>query len=485
LRYILFFALAVGCVKENAGFNGVNGSTGGGTTGGTTGSTTGGTTGSTTGGTTGSTTGGTTGSTTGGTTGSTTGGTTGSTTGGTTGGIGVGGGCTAPDCVQVSCAGTPTTITGHVKAPNGFEPVAGAMVYVPSLIDALPDGTACESCTVAPLAGNAIVFTRTASDGSFTLSNAPSGTSVPIVIQKGHFRRMFTRRVQACQQNSLTDDQGRLPRIKSEGDLPHIAVGIGDYDQIECVLHSTGVDTSEFTAAGGGGAVELYENGQPTAGGHTDFEALLHDGAKMRTYQMIFINCTGNTWDTLSNQDDIKANIFAFLSAGGRLYVSDWAYDYIEQVPQLAPFIFFAGGGASPSPQPVHVAASASDTNSFTASTGQSSLTNWISAAGVGALTIQDLLASWVLMVSVGGTGFPVTTWLHGVTNGADRPITVSFNVGCGKTLFSSFHAREPGGADPLGGGTAFPGYCKSTTSTMIAQEKVLEFLLLEIADCQ
>ncbi len=66
-----------------------------------------------------------------------------------------------------------------------------------------------------------------------------------------------------------------------------------------------------------------------------------------------------------------------------------------------------------------------------------------------------------------------------------DRPHTVTFDYNsCGKVLWSAYHTREPGGAQGFG---TFPSYCLSNPSdpsTMIAQEKILEYLVFQISAC-
>ena len=102
-------------------------------------------------------------------------------------------------------------------------------------------GVQCEVCN-EPVGGVPVVSTNTAVDGTFTLKNVPATSQVPLIVQKGRFRKQIMLNIPACQDTPLTVDQARLPRKQSEGDLPKMAVGVGDYDQIECVLRSIGLD---------------------------------------------------------------------------------------------------------------------------------------------------------------------------------------------------------------------------------------------------
>src|SRR5262249_41572758 len=151
-------------------------------------------------------------------------------------------------------------ISGKVTAPNGLDPVYQALVFVPAKLVEFPQGAQCEVCN-DPSGGTPIVSATTAVDGTFTLTNVPATTQVPVVVQKGRFRKVSYLDVGACADNPLSADQSRLPRDQSEGDLPKMAVGVGDYDQIECVLRSIGLGDGEFGAPGTKGAVHLYDNG--------------------------------------------------------------------------------------------------------------------------------------------------------------------------------------------------------------------------------
>src|SRR5580692_4962651 len=110
--------------------------------------------------------------------------------GGTGVGSSSGGTVVCPSGLQcnVSCSGgTTTSVSGKVYDPalkNGLYNIA---VYVPaSPLQPLPKGVptgadACDCATLFP--SGAVVSTTTGVDGTFTLPNAPVGSSVPIVLQ--------------------------------------------------------------------------------------------------------------------------------------------------------------------------------------------------------------------------------------------------------------------------------------------------------------
>lgn len=390
--------------------------------------------------------------------------------------------CQGLECLRMDCgAGKPrTSVSGRITAPNGIDPVHDALVYVPQGVSEFPPAVQCEVCD-QPLGGAPVAVTHSSVDGTFRLEDVPVTGGISVVVQKGRFRKILSVSPAACSDTPLSADQTRLPRNQNEGSLPKMAVGLGDYDQIECVLRSIGIDLQEFTPSSGKGAVHLYGN---TAGG--EFEALLSDLQKLQQYNLVFINCSANLFDHLSRKDTIAQNLYDYVNAGGRLYVTDWSYDYLEQVSQFSPYIYFANGGSMTLPQPPHAAAFASQTQPFDATVDDPTLADWLRGTGAiqgSTVVIQDLIVNWVLMQSAMQPGYPAQTWVSGFTHGANRPLTVTFDYnGCGKVLYSSYHTREPGGANLLG--ASFPGYCKSTATTMIAQEKILEYLIFQISSC-
>ena len=160
--------------------------------------------------------------------------------------------CTDLSCFQFDCGAKglpPTSISGTVFAPNGTLKLYGVDVYVPmSDPGPLPDGVSCTTCATG-LPGGSYVQTKTDENGHFTLENVPATANVPLVIQIGKWRRQLTiPNVAACQDLPLADTETRLPKDRTEGDLPRIAISTGSADAIECLIYRLGISPSEFTA---------------------------------------------------------------------------------------------------------------------------------------------------------------------------------------------------------------------------------------------
>lgn len=89
---------------------------------------------------------------------------------------------------QPLCPGPgDTTITGTIFQPNGLTPLANAIVYIPLFsVPAFVPGVSCDTNCIAPLPGTSVTQTTTDLNGTFTLSNVPVASNVPIVFQIGY-----------------------------------------------------------------------------------------------------------------------------------------------------------------------------------------------------------------------------------------------------------------------------------------------------------
>ncbi len=219
---------------------------------------------------------------------------------------------------QVVCpAGETTTISGTVYDPAGINPLPNILVYIPgTAVQPFTDGVNTANPVLDSYAnlvsGSPLVQTTTGINGSFTLSDVPAGSNVPLVIQSGRWRRQFViAQVTACGNTALfsapaspplttavgateTEPSGlsssnvtqggssslsgygepttvRFARNQGEGDIPHIALVTGEIDALECTLRKAGISDSEFTdlsvginstssdpSAGPTGRVNLY-----------------------------------------------------------------------------------------------------------------------------------------------------------------------------------------------------------------------------------
>jgi len=441
----------------------------------------------------------------------------------TCGGSGIPGVCGNPSgactnlCLrQVSCpGGAKTTISGTVLTPTRAEfgapdPIYNALIYVPNApVAAFPPGVACEKCGAA--SGSPLVWVNSGPDGKFTLENVPTGTNVPLVMQVGRWRRQIViPNVTPCMNTALTAEQTRMPRNKSEGDIPLMALTTGGADPFECLLRKVGIDDAEFTLPTGTGRVHMYQGrGGATTGfapalGGAAFPAAttLWDTAdQLAKYDVVLTGCEGVDVDSaqyLGNKSAAaRQNMFDYVNKGGRLFAEHWNNAWLYQGP--APFPMTANFTPDSLPDLVSPLTATIDT---TFGKG-AALADWMVLVGASATrgnvviraaqhSVNAVNASlaqrWIYANNVmdeDGDNVPNSTQYFTF----NTPLTVPEANQCGRVVFSDIHVSCPqgsAGCPPMGmadvTATAFPNGCRSRTFT--AQEKVLEFMLFDIANC-
>jgi hypothetical protein len=357
--------------------------------------------------------------------------------------------------------------------------VPGALVFVPDgAIYAFPGTVTCDQCARPP---PSITSVRSGIDGKFQLDGVPDG-NVTVVIQLGRFRRVLHLTLDPCGVMKLPPALSRLPRRTGEQDandhVPRIAVATGDYDQIECVLQRMGI-----------AAVDLFNdrNGVMMPPTISTLDALFGDPNKLALYDLVVVNCTENEFDSAVQQPSVQKNLTQYAASGGRLFLTDWAYDVAEQVPAFAPYLCFEpqrGGnlmcGAAPQ---TLMSADSNSPYSNDADILDPDLAKWLSLFPnvIDKNGRVPVSFSFVVVDAVAQDAktYPTRTWVNGDTGGFGvKPMTVTFDYNrCGRVHYSTYNT-EPNGVVP--DNERYPN-CKPTFSP---QERILEYLVFETTNC-
>ncbi len=376
--------------------------------------------------------------------------------------------------------GPTTVMRGTVYSPGHIVPISGALVYFGfSEPPAIPSGAYPETCEDPP----SPFFTLSAPNGAFELMVSPG--TYKLVVQKGQFRRV--RDITVPEGGGPVDidtELTTLPNRNGTGDtIPSMALvfAMGGGDHIEDVLAKLTMGSlgSDNALVLGTEQFDIYNISPYQAN-----TALLGNLSTMLEYHIIFFPCTIDGSPQLNDPTGplsdatVKANIRAFLDAGGKVYATDMMYDVFEQV--LPIYVDICGDDATMNDGD-ETAWSYTETAYGWTSSGWSSdsdLSAWLDAIGVGAADI-DFMDNFVWIEGLYAAppdappGDPVTpkVWVYGdfvLDAGRTLPLTVTFPVGAGKVLFSTYHTVGDG------------GYAE-----ILPQEYVLVYLIMEIGVCQ
>ncbi len=407
--------------------------------------------------------------------------------------------CTGLCLQQVTCMqpGVTTTVSGTVYAPNGTDPLVNALVYVPNA-PVLPftPGVSCDACG-ADASGSPLVEAVTGVDGHFILQNVPVGTNIPLVIQLGRWRRQVTiPSVAQCVNTAVGASLTRLPKNKGEGDIPLMAFSTGAVDALECVMRKIGVDDAEFTAPANGGRIHLYEgltdhnsqNATPTiwasggakANGSPNEDQLWTTQAELNQYDMVFFPCQADQASPALRSAAVHQNLVSYANAGGRVFATHFSYIWLDAT---APFSSTAQWQVEQHPSP------ANQTGYIDTSFPKGlALAQWL--VEVGASSTLGQIPIQVIRHDHNNVIAPSQAWMT-IDDDPNFPgaiVDYTFNtpVGsppsqqCGRVLFDDFHVENTSFAPTIG--AIFPAEC--VAGAMTAQEKLLEFMIFDLASC-
>jgi hypothetical protein len=306
--------------------------------------------------------------------------------------------------------------------------------------------------------------------GEFELTDVPAGMNIPFVVQIGKWRRQVViPEVAKCETTALPDELTRLPRNQQEGSIPRIAVASSTYDAEECILRKIGVDDSEFTAGGGSGRIHIYQgNGASVPGGQPN-ATLWSNLDLLKQYDMVLFPCSS----VANNDAAAMQNVHDYADAGGRVFATDLSYPWYTKGPadfqSTAQWLTWGGLGVDPLPAMID--------QSFPK--GQA-LAEWLQNIGATFSLGQIDLHETYHVVDV--VNPPTTRWLYSTSPTSIQTLSFNTPVGqpadkqCGRAVYSNFHI-----ANGFGSGT-FPQECSPDPLT--PQEKVLEFMLFDLASC-
>lgn len=423
----------------------------------------------------------------------------------------------AGGCQQISCPnGGTTSVSGTVYTPNPAvgeaDPLPNILVYIPTTaLTPFTDGVSTTDPIVDDMAtlvsGSPLVQTTTAANGTFTLTNVPPGSSIPLVIQAGRWRREFIiPSVASCANTALTSvTQGgssslagygesttvRFAQSQGEGDIPKMALVTGHADALECSLRKVGIADTEFTdytvnvssGGSGPGRISLFQGAgssgvsAPTTT-HTE-DTLVgssssdFSGSLLGNYNVLMLPCQGTGTDYTTA--DGRANAIAFTGAGGRIFATHHSVFYIDQDGSIdAAANWTTDSGLS----------SGTATLNLTFSSGNT-LAQWLQ--GLGATTTVGQVAMTSLFHDQTGVNSPTQSWATLNSAPSDvlqlsfyTPVGAATTSQYGRVMFNEYHVDT----SSSGSSIIFPAECAGTlakTYAMTPQEHILEYSLFDL----
>ncbi|UCH15533.1 MAG: hypothetical protein JSV22_06105 [Bacteroidales bacterium] len=382
------------------------------------------------------------------------------------------------------------TIGGIILAPDGSTPIAGATVYVPQSVKSstkLNSDLFAVDCSEPDEAY--IAYTCTDYDGSFELNiSQVSQSSFTLRIAKGSFIKDYIIDLNTSDNNlgNLT-----LPSDPSEG-AGNFALVTGSYDRMEDILAKLGMGeiNSDYQLIPGTEKFDIYDGAYSFDFDYPLFEVIFTidpstGNPLIDNYDMVFINC-GNSYEYEILADADKISILRqYVNDGGKLYITDLSYDFVEQV--FPEYIDFYGSDevTDTEAEEMDVAQIGDYSITSNATINDNQLLSWLKTVACqggsclnsdNTVHIAGFLSGWALINGAHpAKSSDVKIWITGPVSWYDwyledgegsgsKPLTVSFNFGLGKVLYTSYHTEE-----------------ENPSSGFWPQERILQYLVFEL----
>jgi hypothetical protein len=350
---------------------------------------------------------------------------------------------------------SPAHLKGRVVAPEGTIPISGALVYTSSSPPpAIPDGVYCDRCVTLDAS---ITYTQTNPDGTFNLGSSPGDKY--LVVQKGAFRRVRPITIVEGDQDVPPELTRMPPKMdKANGDdVPKIAVVVGAWDPIELVLARMGLE-AKVTPSGPFGKYQVLSKnatgfavyGIQNLGETSPYPpsiTLLTTPSEIEKYHIVFIPCSGGSNIGGEGNGPACSGAFTggktastlegFVRKGGRIYASDWSYEYVRQAFQG--FVSWDGETSTVG------SACQPGGGMESGSAKEPGLAAWLGAQNKTLTTVDDAwthIHSVNPVMDVDADNKPVTSTPTVWVEANQNPAATSFKHGCGRVLYSTYHTQ-------------------------------------------
>ena len=376
-------------------------------------------------------------------------------------------------------------ISGKLVSYDGQTPIANALVYITDqangtnskivanvyntsslIIEAknTSNSSSTTECGTAPQ--GSLASTCTNADGSYELSIETDNRELLIKFEKGAF---------SAEQNITLQENGSSQAEVTElndtvlENVPNMVVIEGYYDSIENILVKLGLASIDTQS---GEIIDAKFDLWNTA--NNLFIDSDNDGkADIYNYEIVFFNCGQKDKSWL--MDDGKRHILKdYINNGGRIYVSDQAYNIVEQT--FPEYIDFYGSDNTPVDQPEQINAAYEGESGITIQSNiEPKLKSWLEGVTCtsgsclnadGTVTINGFLSGWAKMNSVSSSK-DVDIYASGQDSDQMlRPLTVAFNYGKGRVTYTSYHNEED---------------IEVMNDELHAQQRILQYLVFEL----
>jgi hypothetical protein len=327
------------------------------------------------------------------------------------------------------------------------------------------------------------------------------------VITSGKWRRQVTiPAVAACGDTALPAELTRLPKDRSEGDIPKIALSTGNADSLECLIRRMGIADSEIGTSGGQQRIQLYSDtavgGRGVgkfdsgfaggSGNFTDSKMLWGDLNKLKEYDIVILSCEGGQYATSKKQSDMD-NMKAYADFGGRVFTSHWhnvwiSGDYTGSDGGQKPAVWGGkDGGIATWTNGTNYNDAKIDVVDEVNNPKGKSFADWMKVVEPGNARGEIPIIAGTARATSTGIKPGVERWTF--MKGGDIPQNFQFTTPfeaaadqrCGKVVYSDMHVS--GGPDLS---KDYPSSCgdPGTPAGMSPQEKALAFMLFDLASC-